>query len=95
MPSLPPLVPRGRYLTVTSVGVASLSLCFLWLLPDQKGHVAELAARPKSPRAGAVMVALLVVLIVVGTSAAVLPILPATACLRLAGGTGCGGGEWL
>ena len=77
------------YLTVTAVGVASLSLLCLRLLPDQKDHVAELASRPRSAVAGAAMVGLLVVLVGVGTTFAVLPILPETACLRIAGGAGC------
>ena len=40
--------------------------------------------------AGRAMWALLVALLVVGPAFAVLPVLPQTACLRIAGGSGCG-----
>ena len=61
------------------------------LMPSQKEHVRRLAALPRSPAAGRAMVVLLVVLMVVGTGFAILPIIPQTACLRMAGGTGCAG----
>ena len=83
------------YLTYLCCGLACTSLLFLKLMPDQKAHVAELAQRPPSLRAGQLMVLLLAVLVVAGTGLAVLPIFPETACLRIAGGAGCesGGGE--
>ena len=58
-------------------------------MPSQKAHVAELANRPKSRRAGTAMLGLLVGLVLVGTTLAILPILPPTACLQIAGGAGC------
>ena len=79
------------YLTLLSVGLACSSLAFLFLLPSQKAHVRELASRPRSPMAGVFMGLLLLVLVVVGTVFAVLPIVPSLACLRIAGGTGCSG----
>ena len=71
------------------VGLACVSLLFLCLMPDQKAHVHRLAQRPRSRLAGSLMALLLLLLLVVGTGFAILPIFPQTACLRLAGGTGC------
>ena len=77
------------YLTVTAVAIALSAVLFLPLLPRQKEEVARLAGRPRSRCAGRLMAALLALLVVVGTGFAVLPIVPQTACLRLAGGAGC------
>ena len=67
-------------------------MLFLGLLPSQKAHVAQLASLPPSPAMGKLMLGLLGVLVVLGTGLSVLPIFPQTACLRIAGGGGCGGG---
>ena len=75
------------------LGYSPVSLAFLFLLPSQKAHVRELASRPRSPMAGVFMGLLLLVLVVVGTVFAVLPIVPSLACLRIAGGTGCSGSD--
>jgi len=89
LPSCATVQYHMMLLTVVAVGLASCSLCFVWLMPEQKAHVAVLAMQPRSPCAGRAMVVLLLSLVFVGTGFAVLPIFPLTACLRLAGGTGC------
>ena len=77
------------YLTLVSVALATCSLFFLRLMPSQKEHVRQLAQQPPSLIAGRCMLVLLAFLMVVGTGFAILPMLPATACLRVAGGSGC------
>ena len=75
-----------RYLTLATAAVALSSLAFLPLLPSQKGHIAELRLRPAAPRAGNLMVAALALLMLFGTTFTILPVLPATSCLIIAGG---------
>ena len=79
------------WLTLMCVGIACTSLVFIRLMPSQKRHVAELAALPPSRRAGVCMELLLLLLIIVGPAFAILPVFPQMACLRIAGGSGCGG----
>lgn len=77
------------YLTLLGTGLALTSLCFIPLMPSQKEHVRILAQKARSKWAGVLMAAMLLVLVIVGTTFAVLPIFPATRCLVIAGGTGC------
>ena len=78
------------YLTFLTVAVSLSTLAFLPLLPAQKDEIRALSKLPPSRGAGRAMWALLVALLVVGPAFAVLPVLPQTACLRIAGGSGCG-----
>ena len=72
------------YLTFLTVAVSLSTLAFLPLLPAQKAEIRALSKLP-SRGAGRAMWALLVALLVVGPAFAVLPVLPQTACLRIAG----------
>ena len=74
------------YLTIATAAVALSSLAFLPLLPAQKDHIAQLRLRPAAPRAGNLMVAALAALMLFGTTFTILPVLPATSCLIIAGG---------
>ena len=74
------------YLTIATAAVALSSLAFLPLLPAQKDHIAQLRLRPAAPRAGNLMVAALALLMLFGTTFTILPVLPATSCLIIAGG---------
>ena len=76
-------------LTLLCVSISTCSLLFLPLLPSQKGHIRELALLPRSKTAGKLMLLALALLMLVGTAFAVLPIIPETACLQIAGGKGC------
>jgi hypothetical protein len=77
------------YLTLTCAALSSSAVLLLPLMPRQKGHVRELTKHPRSKLAARAMIVLLLLLMLVGTCLAMLPIFPQTACLRLAGGTGC------
>lgn len=95
-------VPRGvatscrevqlhmTYLTLLGVAIAFTSLLFMPILPRQKAHVAEMMKRPPSKLAGHALLLIGALLMVLGPGFACLSIFPQTACLQIAGGTGCG-----
>ena len=85
-----PEVKRNMaFLTVLTVLVALSSLFVLPLLPSQKPEIARLKTQPGSIVMGNLMMLLLVFMMVVGTVFSCLPIFPSTACLIIAGGSGC------
>jgi len=86
-----PTVRRNMaYLTVLAALIALSSLLVLPLLPSQKRAIAQLKLQPGSPLMGSLMVVFLVAIMLIGTIFSCLPIFPATACLVIAGGPGCG-----
>jgi hypothetical protein len=85
-----PEVKRNMaFLTVLTVLVALSSLFVLPLLPSQKPEIARLKTQPSSIVMGNLMILLLVFMMVIGTVFSCLPIFPSTACLIIAGGSGC------
>ena len=76
-------------LTVACVLVALSGLLLLPVLPSQKAHIARLKQQPSSPLMGKLMLAFLALMMVGGTTLSCLPIVPGTACLVIAGGSGC------
>ena len=77
-------------LTVLTALVALSSLLILPLLPSQKPAIARLKQQPSIRWMGNLMMILLVLMMAVGTVFSCLPIFPATSCLVIAGGPGCG-----
>ena len=76
-------------LTCCAVGLAAL--LFTPLLPAQKADCARLRDAPSSAGMANVVLALIVLGMLYGLAMAILPVIPATACLQLVGGSGCDG----
>ena len=75
--------------TAWSAAIATSSLLFMPFFPRQKDDIARLKQLPPSPWMGTCTIALLALLMIFGTVFACLPIIPATSCLLIAGGSGC------
>ena len=78
------------YLTLLGVAIALTSLLCMPIMPRQKAHVAQMMKRPPSKLAGNALLLIGALLMVLGPAFSCLAIFPQTACLQLAGGTGCG-----
>jgi hypothetical protein len=76
-------------LTCCAVGLAAL--LFTPLLPSQKADCARLRDAPSSSGMAHVVLVLIVLGMIYGLAMAILPVIPATACLELVGGSGCSG----
>ncbi|EQC38926.1 hypothetical protein SDRG_03884 [Saprolegnia diclina VS20] len=70
--------------------IQATSLFWLWLLPRQKAHVVQLKLHGGSSAAGGGLLVLCVLLMLaLAVTTSVLPTLPTTSCLWIAGGSGC------
>ena len=63
---------------------------FTLLLPSQKHDCARLRDAPSSRTMADAVLALIVLGMLYGATMSILPIVPATSCLKLVGGSGCG-----
>lgn len=67
------------------------AIAFTPLLPSQKDDCARLRDAPSSPLMANIVLTIIVLGMLYGLAMSILPVIPATSCLKLVGGSGCGG----
>ena len=78
-----------RNLQLLCVGIALSALFFVPILPDQKDDCARLKTLDPSPFMAKATTALIIIGMLYGGLLSILPLLPATQCLEIVGGSGC------